>query len=85
MRKDGKSSSDLFVLQHIEEFIRKNKERPEVQEILTKLSAQMHSGLSLEAASNIFKEWIKEGREDILLKSISELVCREALEQSKTL
>ena len=68
-----------YVFERMETFIKKNKEQPEVQAILTALSAEMKSGLSLKAASNTFKSWLKENKEHELLKEIYELICKDGL------
>lgn len=62
------------------EFIRSNKEVPEIQDILTKLSAEQGCGLSLPAAAELFNEWIDEDKKHPLLKKIQGYIWKGGFE-----
>ena len=65
------------------DFIRLNKEVPEVQDILTKLCAEQASGLSLPAAAELFNKWIDEDKKHGLLKKIQGLIWKEGFESGE--
>lgn len=86
---EGTTSSISFVheklfpyaSEHMLDFIREHKERPEVQKILTELSAEQGCGLSLPAAAELFQDWIKEDKKHPLLKNIQGLIWKGGFEE----
>lgn len=69
-----------YAVEQMETFIKQNKERPEVQKILSSLSAEQGCGLSLSAASDLFKEWISAKNPHPLLIQIETLIWKEGFE-----
>lgn len=69
-----------YALKQMLTFIKQNKEKPEVQNILSSLSAEQGCGLSLTAASELFIEWVNEGKSHHLLNLIIELIYKDGLE-----
>ncbi|MBK23069.1 MAG: acireductone synthase [Halobacteriovorax sp.] len=88
---EGTTSSISFVheklfpysFERMEEFIKKNKEVPEVQKILSELSAEQGCGLSLSAAAELFQTWIKEDKKHGLLKQIQGLIWKGGFESGE--
>ncbi len=88
---EGTTSSISFVhetlfpyaKENMLEFIRENKEVPEVQDILTKLCAEQGSGLSLPAAAELFNKWIDEDKKHGLLKKIQGLIWKGGFESGE--
>lgn len=86
---EGTTSSISFVheklfpysSERMKDFIKKNKEVPEVQKILSELSAEQGCGLSLAAAAELFQSWIKEDKKHGLLKQIQGLIWKGGFEE----
>jgi len=62
---------------HMEEFIKKNINNPEVQEVLNQINKEVGKNLSLDEAINQLKEWIKEDKKITPLKTIQGLIWEE--------